>query len=1181
MDDSHLRVILKIHKRSSLETSPSRAWKAQETSDPSVPKPKRQRTKAISEEHSLVIPSPPKPDSEGASPPVDETFSDSGITDSRPSEQTSFGSGKKTSVSHRGANCEADTRKPLPEKVLCEILDKLQKKDVYGVFSVPVNPLEVPDYFDVISKPMDFGTLRERVAKKYYSSWSQFEDDVSLIWKNAMIYNADGTIYFKQAKAMQGIAQRLFPTAKLAGSNEVYPRSGLGRGSRGRGRGRGQPGRPKRIPIPDPVRKDTQSGRVFLGQSKENDAMLGQGKQDRLMFGLEERSELSLSEDAMHSKPAEEISGKKSFDKVELVTSQSQPKASFPGVDEFSNKVSRLKNYKVCRRATSPSGGKHMSFRSWRQSRTCQTSKSVVPESFGLCYPAEQDPLGYAHSLARFSSPLGSLVWEVAAENVKQTLPPEVPSGRGWIGQDDPLQSLQLLKFEGGVERSVLTGQKEEIPVVGVDDVKRAAKQPARPAAKASAKPAKGVGKPESLTKLQVCAMEAVSAVPIENTHSKSVSGGAPVSSASESVHGPKEARRPSGMLHMPHWFNGASRPGAGFSSPPPTAALVPSFSAGEASREPVGVSAESPSKAASISLSNAAIQSLLGSCGAAADHVDQSSILAMSASTVAALQAANRARQAQASLSAQPLQSSSYAPQGTADPETPMKPLNSALMGALSAFWAQNAPASSVGAAAVTAGTSGVQGLNPLQRLGGLSSPARAGSTSSSDPGERNAADQLNRMVEENRAGLSQNGFNSVKNSPLWAALEAGKLDGLLGSPLNSGKVASMGDGSGVQASATLNQAAQGLAASVSQGSWPGGLPGNAWLAELSSQQQKAVYASPYGSLKARTPATATGNVSNLTLADVLQTQQQQGISPAMSSLRHTSSSAARSMMAALDKLKAHHGLHNNPAGSSFSSAAFSAAAAAASAISSPTSSTAALPAGVTAADVDGSATAASFANMASMISAMAKQQDPRSPPSLQQQRQQQQQLKLAEQQQQQRQKQLQLLQQQQQLQQQRQAQQQQLLHQQQQQQQQLLQQQRQQLLLRQHQASLLQKRQMQNGAQQQEGEQQQQKQPQQQQRPQQQQQPQQQQRQQQHTQAQQDTPDQHFPQSWLSPQQQQQQAFQLLVQAQKNKELAELQLNKKLSAWEINHGQQQQHNQSEQFQPQPASEPELRLQL
>ncbi|CAI7872178.1 unnamed protein product [Closterium sp. NIES-54] len=586
----------------------------------------------------------------------------------------------------------------------------------------------------------------------------------------------------------------------------------------------------------------------------------------------------------------------------------------------------------------------------------------------------------------------------------------------------------------------------------------------------------------------------------------------------------------------MPHWFNGTSRPGAGFSLPPPTAAVVSPISAQEALSGPVGVSAGSPSEAGSLSLSNAAIQTLLNSCAGAGDHVDRSSVLAMRASAVAALQAANSARQGQSVLSAQALQSLMHAPQGSADVETPTKPLGSALMGALNALWSQNASTTSPGAPAIAAAAFGKQGLNSLQRLGGLSSPVRAGSTSSSDPGDKNAADHLNKMVEGNHAVFSQNGF---KNSPLWAALEAGKIDGLLGSPLNSSKAASVGDGSGAQVVATSNQAAQTLAASMSQGSWPGGLPGNAWLADFSSQQQQA--ANAYGSLNARTTAT---------LADVLQ--QQQGTNPSTSSLRPGSSSAARSMMAALDKLKAHHGLHSNSAGSSFSSAAFSVAAAAASNHASASAS-----AGLPIADGSMSATTGSFANIASMMSAMTKPLDPRSPPSLQQQRQQQQQLKLAEQQhQQQRQKQLLLLQQQQRLQQQRQEQQQQLLHQQQQQQQQRLQQQRQQLLLRQHQASLLQKQPTQNGAQQQQESQQ-----------------------QQNTTAQQSTPDSRFPQGWLSPQDQQQ-AFQLLAQAQKNKELAELQANKQMPVWEQQ--KQQRDDQSGQFQSRSvASEPELRLQL
>ncbi|CAI5965911.1 unnamed protein product [Closterium sp. NIES-64] len=351
MDDNNLRVVLKIHKRSSLEASPSRTWKAQETStDPSVPNPKRQRTKAISEEHSIVIPSPPKPDSKGASPPADETvahpifsskrkrqLSDSGITDSRPAEQTISGNENRSSLPLK------DGKNPLPEKALCEILDKLQKKDLYGVFSVPVNPAEVPDYFDVISHPMDFSTVRGRVAKKLYTSWRQFEDDVSLIWKNAMIYNAEGTIYYKQAKAMQGMAQKIFPAA---GSNEIYPRSGFGRGFRGRGRGRGQPGRPKRIPLSDPAQKDTQSGRRFLGQRKDA-VPLVDDKQDRLVFGMDERSEVSLSEDIAQTKPAQRILGK-GMEKGELLNSQSQPKSSYLGGDDSGNKVKVLSDEQKC-----------------------------------------------------------------------------------------------------------------------------------------------------------------------------------------------------------------------------------------------------------------------------------------------------------------------------------------------------------------------------------------------------------------------------------------------------------------------------------------------------------------------------------------------------------------------------------------------------------------------------------------------------------------------------------------------------------------------------------------------------------------------------------------------------------------------------------------------------------------
>jgi hypothetical protein len=78
------------------------------------------------------------------------------------------------------------------------------------VFAEPVDPEELPDYHDVIEHPMDFGTVRRKLARNAYRSFEQFEDDVFLICSNAMQYNAPDTIYFRQAHSIQELARKKF-----------------------------------------------------------------------------------------------------------------------------------------------------------------------------------------------------------------------------------------------------------------------------------------------------------------------------------------------------------------------------------------------------------------------------------------------------------------------------------------------------------------------------------------------------------------------------------------------------------------------------------------------------------------------------------------------------------------------------------------------------------------------------------------------------------------------------------------------------------------------------------------------------------------------------------------------------------------------------------------------------------
>lgn len=48
--------------------------------------------------------------------------------------------------------------KPL-ESILKVVLEALKAKDPHDIFGQPVDTEEVPDYLDIVTKPMDFSTM--------------------------------------------------------------------------------------------------------------------------------------------------------------------------------------------------------------------------------------------------------------------------------------------------------------------------------------------------------------------------------------------------------------------------------------------------------------------------------------------------------------------------------------------------------------------------------------------------------------------------------------------------------------------------------------------------------------------------------------------------------------------------------------------------------------------------------------------------------------------------------------------------------------------------------------------------------------------------------------------------------------------------------------------------------------
>lgn len=70
--------------------------------------------------------------------------------------------------------------------------DKMYSQEVESIpFRLPVDPnsLGIPDYFDIVRKPMDLSTIKNKLTSGQYSDPWEYVDDVWLMFDNAWLYN--------------------------------------------------------------------------------------------------------------------------------------------------------------------------------------------------------------------------------------------------------------------------------------------------------------------------------------------------------------------------------------------------------------------------------------------------------------------------------------------------------------------------------------------------------------------------------------------------------------------------------------------------------------------------------------------------------------------------------------------------------------------------------------------------------------------------------------------------------------------------------------------------------------------------------------------------------------------------------------------------------------------------------
>ncbi|KAL0542713.1 hypothetical protein IC582_017787 [Cucumis melo] len=84
------------------------------------------------------------------------------------------------------------------------ILKTLMTHRFGWVFNQPVDPvaLKIPDYFSIITDPMDLGTVKSKLERNLYQESEEFAADIRLTFSNAMFYNPPGNDVHKMAKEL-------------------------------------------------------------------------------------------------------------------------------------------------------------------------------------------------------------------------------------------------------------------------------------------------------------------------------------------------------------------------------------------------------------------------------------------------------------------------------------------------------------------------------------------------------------------------------------------------------------------------------------------------------------------------------------------------------------------------------------------------------------------------------------------------------------------------------------------------------------------------------------------------------------------------------------------------------------------------------------------------------------------
>lgn len=116
------------------------------------------------------------------------------------------------------------TRKPMKEKEEClkivQLLSSKQFENINWPFLIPVDTKLIPNYLNVVKKPMDLKTVTEKIEKNLYEDKKDLENDLRQITTNCFLFNLPGTEVYECGKGFERLVRKHLTNVNLK-SDEI------------------------------------------------------------------------------------------------------------------------------------------------------------------------------------------------------------------------------------------------------------------------------------------------------------------------------------------------------------------------------------------------------------------------------------------------------------------------------------------------------------------------------------------------------------------------------------------------------------------------------------------------------------------------------------------------------------------------------------------------------------------------------------------------------------------------------------------------------------------------------------------------------------------------------------------------------------------------------------------------